>query len=43
MRIKNNIQRIEAFVRDLQGSFWGDFQERTRETLRELPEADSQQ
>ena len=43
MRIKNNTQRFEAFVRDLQESFWGDFQGRTRETLRKLLETDSQQ
>ena len=43
MRIKNNTQRFEAFVRDLQDSFWGDFQGRTRETLRKLLEADSEQ
>ncbi len=43
MRIKNNTQRFEAFVRDLQESFWGDFQGRTRETLQKLLEADSEQ
>ncbi len=43
MRIKINTQRFEAFVRDLQESFWGDFQGRTRETLQELLEADSEQ
>ena len=43
MRIKNNTQRFAAFVRDLQESFWGDFQGRTRETLQKLLEADSQQ
>ena len=43
MRIKNNTQRFEAFVRDLQESFWGDVQGRTRETLRKLLEADSEQ
>ena len=43
MRIKNNTQRFEAFVRDLQESFWGDFQGRTRETLQRLLEADSEQ
>src|ERR1700676_1010882 len=43
MRIKNNTQRFEVFVRDLQESFWGDFQGRTRETLQKLLEADSEQ
>ena len=43
MRIKNNTPRFEAFVRDLQESFWGDFQGRTRETLQKLLETDSQQ
>jgi putative transposase len=43
MRIKNNTQRFESFVRDLQESFWGDFQGQTRETLRRLLEADSEQ
>src|SRR5579863_7913115 len=43
MRIKNNSQRFEVFVRDLQESFWGDFQGRTREVLQKLLEADSEQ
>lgn len=43
MRVKNSTQRFELFVRDLQESFWGDFQGRTRETLQKLLEADSQQ
>ena len=43
MRIKSNTQRFEWFVRDLQESFWGDFQGRTRETLQKLLEADSEQ
>ena len=43
MRVKNNTQRFEAFVRDLQESFWGDFQGRTREALQKLLEADSEQ
>jgi putative transposase len=43
MRIKNNTQRFQAFVEDLQESFWGDFQGRTRETLQKLLEADSEQ
>src|ERR1700752_3560474 len=43
MRIKNNTQQFEVFVQDLQESFWGDFQGRTRETLQKLLEADSEQ
>ena len=43
MRIKINTQRFAAFVRDLQESFWGDFQGRTREALQKLLEADSEQ
>jgi putative transposase len=43
MRVKNTTARFEAFVQDLQESFWGDFQGRTRETLRKLLEADSEQ
>lgn len=42
MRIKNNTHRFEAFVRDVQESFWGDFQGRTRQALKELLEKDSQ-
>src|SRR5258708_28629560 len=43
MRIQINTQRFETFVRELQDSFWGDFQGRTRETLQKLLEADSEQ
>jgi len=43
MRIQINTQRFAAFVQDLQESFWGDFQGRTRETLQTLLEADSEQ
>jgi hypothetical protein len=32
MRVKNTTQRFQVFVRDLQESFWGDFQGRTRES-----------
>ena len=39
MRVKNTTQRFEAFVREMQESFWGDFQGRTRETLQKLLEA----
>ena len=43
MRIKNSTQRFEEFVRELQESFWGDFQGRTRETLQRLLETDSEE
>ena len=43
MRVKNTTQRFQAFVQDVQESFWGDFQGQTRETLRKLLEADSEQ
>jgi putative transposase len=43
MRVKNNTQRFEVFVRDLQESFWGDFQGRTREMLKKLLESDAEQ
>ena len=43
MRIKLTTQRFEGFVQDLQESFWGDFQGRTRQALKELLEKDSQQ
>ena len=43
MRIQINTQRFESFVRDLQESFWGDFQGRTRETLQQMLQADSEQ
>ena len=43
MRVKNNTQRFQVFVRDLQESFWGDFQGRTRELLKRLLEADAEQ
>ena len=42
MRVKDNT-RFEMFVQDLQKSFWGDFQGRTRETLKRLLEADADQ
>jgi hypothetical protein len=42
MGVQNNTQRFQGFVRDLQESFWGDFQERTREALKKLLEADAQ-
>ena len=43
MRVKNTTQRFQVFVRDLQESFWGDFQGRTRETLKKLLESDAEQ
>ena len=43
MRVKYTTQRFELFVRDLQESFWGDFQGRTRETLQRFLEVDSEQ
>jgi len=43
MRVKNTTQRFAVFVREMQESFWGDFQGRTRETLQKLLEADSEQ
>ena len=43
MRVKNTTQRFQVFVRDLQESFWGDFQGRTREVLKKLLESDAEQ
>ena len=43
MRVKNNTARFAAFVQDVQESFWGDFQGRTREVLKKLLESDAQQ
>lgn len=43
MRVKNNTQRFEAFVQNLQESFWGDFQGRTREVLKKILESDAEQ
>lgn len=43
MRVKNSTQRFEVFVRDMQESFWGDFQEKTREVLKRLLETDAEQ
>ncbi|HEV2490360.1 MAG TPA: IS256 family transposase [Candidatus Acidoferrales bacterium] len=43
MRVKNITQRFEWFVRDLQESFWGDFQGQTRQRLKELLEKDAEQ
>src|SRR5437899_11153103 len=43
MRVKNTTQRFQVFVRDLQESFWCDFQGRTREMLKKLLETDAEQ
>jgi putative transposase len=43
MRAEYNTSRFQAFVQDLQESFWGDFQGRTREALKRILEADSEQ
>lgn len=43
MRRDYSTERFQGFVRELQESFWGDFQGRTRETLKRLMEADSEQ
>ncbi len=43
MRVKNSIVRFQVFVRDLQESFWGDFQGRTREMLKKFLESDAEQ
>jgi putative transposase len=43
MRVKNTTQRFQIFVQDLQESFWGDFQGRTREMLKKLLETDAEQ
>ena len=43
MRVQNSTQRFQVFVRDVQESFWGDFQGRTREALKKLLETDAEQ
>jgi putative transposase len=43
MRVKNTTQRFAAFVQNLQESFWGDFQGKTREVLKKLLESDAEQ
>jgi putative transposase len=43
MRVKNTTERFQVFVQDLQESFWGDFQGRTREVLKKLLESDAEQ
>ncbi len=43
MRTDYTTQRFQVFVRELQESFWGDFQGRTRETLKRLLETDAEQ
>jgi putative transposase len=43
MRVNNSTARFAGFVQDLQESFWGDFQGRTRQVLKSLLEADAEQ
>jgi putative transposase len=43
MRVKNITQRFQAFVQNLQESFWGDFQGQMRHRLKELLEKDAEQ
>lgn len=43
MRRNYNTEQFQGFVRNLQESFWGDFQGKTRRTLEELLAADSEQ
>ena len=43
MRVKNITQRFQAFVQDLQESFWGDFQGQMRRRLKEVLEKDAEQ
>jgi len=43
MRRNYNTEQFQGFVRNLQESFWGDFQGQTRKTLEELLGADSEQ
>lgn len=43
MRVKNTTQRFAVFVRDLQETFWGDFQGQTRQMLKKLLETDAEQ
>lgn len=43
MRVKLTTQRFQSFVQEVQESFWGDFQGRTRELLKKLMETDAEQ
>ena len=43
MRVKNITQRFQAFVQNLQETFWGDFQGQMRRRLKELLEKDAEQ
>jgi len=43
MRVKNITQRFQAFVENLQESFWGDFQGQMRHRLKEMLEKDAEQ
>jgi len=42
MRVKNITQRFQAFVQNLQESFWGDFQGQMRRRLKEMLEKDAE-
>ena len=43
MRVKHTTPRFQAFVQELQESFWGDLQGQTRRVLKELLEANAEQ
>ena len=43
MRVNNSTARFAGFVQELQESFWGDFQGRTRQMLKQLLETDAEQ
>lgn len=43
MRVNNSTARFAGFVQELQESFWGDFQGRTRQVLKRLLETDAEQ
>ena len=42
MRVKNTTARFQAFVQNLQESFWGEFQGRTQQVLKKLLESDAE-
>ena len=42
MQVKNITQRFQAFVRDLQETFWGDFQGQMQQRLKEVLEKDAE-
>lgn len=43
MRVNNSTARFAGVVQELQESFWGDFQGKTREVLKRLLETDAEQ